>query len=193
MSTSKSRRDSARTRELLLQSASELFTARGFDRTTVREIGERAGVDPALIARYFGSKSQLFIATLRAETRGTVPADLLDPNRLRTMLERVGQGGAGPVIQAAVRPHDDPEAQHAERAELHARLVAPLRERFDRHGADQPQLRAEMAVAAFVGLLLGRNSGAFTHLAHADPDELVPLMQAMLSGGHLTPEHDPLS
>ncbi|MFE2696343.1 TetR family transcriptional regulator [Streptomyces mirabilis] len=29
----------------------------GFDRTTIRDISERAGVDPALIARYFGSKT----------------------------------------------------------------------------------------------------------------------------------------
>ncbi|MFD9659211.1 helix-turn-helix domain-containing protein [Streptomyces mirabilis] len=34
-----------------------LFAERGFDRTTIRDIGERAGVDPALIARYFGSKT----------------------------------------------------------------------------------------------------------------------------------------
>ena len=44
-------RDAAASRESLLQAAQELFGQRGFERTTTRDIGERAGVDAALIAR----------------------------------------------------------------------------------------------------------------------------------------------
>ena len=46
------RYDSAASRVALLEAAARLFHGRGYDATTVREIGERAGVDPALIARY---------------------------------------------------------------------------------------------------------------------------------------------
>ncbi|WP_431964504.1 TetR/AcrR family transcriptional regulator [Actinacidiphila sp. bgisy160] len=174
------RRDATRSRELLLQAAGELFGERGFDRTTTRDIGERAGVDPALIARYFGNKSALYIAVLRAETGDTPPPDLLDPERLRALFERRDRRGAGPVFRSAVHAHDDPAVQDAARAQLHLRLVDPLRERFARDGLDRPQLRAEVATAAFVGVLLARGAGTLDELAAADSEELLPLVLAAL-------------
>ena len=176
------RRDAARSRELLLEAAGVLFGERGFDRTTTREIGERAGVDPALIARYFGGKTQLYLAAVRVEQGDGVPADLLDPERLGALLDRVAERGPGPVLRAAVLPHDDSAAQDAAGGQLHERLVAPLRERFTREGLDRPQLRAELAVAAFAGVALGRGSGAFDELSAAGPEELVPLVRELLGG-----------
>ena len=60
-------RDAAASRRALLDAAGALFHARGYDGTTVREIGERAGIDPALIARYFGGKEGLYLAVLAEE------------------------------------------------------------------------------------------------------------------------------
>ncbi|WP_306185196.1 TetR/AcrR family transcriptional regulator [Streptomyces sp. MK5] len=175
------RRDSARTRQLLVKAAGELLAERGFERTTVRDIGERAGVDQALIARYFGGKTQLFIAVLRAEMGDDVPLDLLHTERLRELFERVGRRGPGPVFQAAVqRPHDA-AVESATREELRVRMVAPLTEVFAGQGLDRPQLRAEVATAAFIGVLMGRSAGAFEELAAADPRELLPLVQRLLS------------
>jgi AcrR family transcriptional regulator len=51
---------SIRTREAIETAARELFSLNGFDRTTVRDIGARAGIDPSMIIRYFGSKDALF-------------------------------------------------------------------------------------------------------------------------------------
>ena len=51
---------SLRTREAIEAAARDLFAINGFERTTVREIGARAGVDPSMIIRYFGSKNSLF-------------------------------------------------------------------------------------------------------------------------------------
>jgi AcrR family transcriptional regulator len=73
------RRDAAATRRALLDAARELFDARGFRGTTVRGIGERAGVDPALIARYFGGKAELYQAVLDAGARGATPGAPLAP------------------------------------------------------------------------------------------------------------------
>ncbi|MFE2373861.1 TetR family transcriptional regulator [Streptomyces sp. NPDC059398] len=171
------RRDAARSRELLLTAASELFAERGFDRTTIRDIGERAGVDPALIARYFGSKTLLYVAALHAEQGGTAPADLLDEQRLREVFDRTDRRGPVPLLQVAVQPLSDPAAQDAARAALHARLVEPLHERFAREGAEQPRLRAELVTAAVTGILLGRHSGAFDELAGASPGDLVALLR----------------
>ena len=48
------------TRDAIAKAARQLFTQNGFDRTTVRDIAAKAGADPALVIRYFGSKDALF-------------------------------------------------------------------------------------------------------------------------------------
>ena len=53
-------RDAQATRERLVAAARNAFSERGYERTTVREIAREAGVNPALINRYFGGKEQLF-------------------------------------------------------------------------------------------------------------------------------------
>lgn len=56
----KSTPKSIRTREAIETAARELFAINGFQKTTVRDIGARAGIDPSMIIRYFGSKEALF-------------------------------------------------------------------------------------------------------------------------------------
>lgn len=171
-------RDAARSREVLLAAATELFGERGFDRTTTRDIGERAGVDPALIARYFGSKTGLYLATL--QTGNENPPDLLQPERMAELLSRLDTRGPGPVFRSVVSPHDDGEVQEAAAAAMRARLVSPLEKRYRAAGLDRPRLRAEVAVAAFVGVVLSRTSGALPALATAPDDVLLDLLLALL-------------
>lgn len=176
------RRDAARSRDALLAAAGALFAERGFERTTVRDIGERAGVDPALIARYFGSKTALYLAALRAELGDEVPADLLERSRTSSLLARAEQRGPGPIFQAAVRPSEDPQVQEATREVLQARVVAPLRDRFAAQGLSRPELRAEVAAAAFAGVVLARSAGSFDELAGAGDTELEDLVLGLLAG-----------
>jgi AcrR family transcriptional regulator len=51
-------------REMLLKSAANLFTERGYSAVSTRDIAEQAGVNLALIQYHFGSKEKLFIATV---------------------------------------------------------------------------------------------------------------------------------
>src|ERR1700741_823039 len=51
-------------RGVLLQTASAMFANGGYDKTSVRDIAAAAGVDPAMIRHYFGSKAELFRATM---------------------------------------------------------------------------------------------------------------------------------
>jgi AcrR family transcriptional regulator len=171
-------RDAARSREQLLAAATELFAERGYDRTTTREIGEQAGVDPALIARYFGSKTGLYLATLQAGNAN--PPDLLDPERMAELLGRLGSRGPGPVFRSVVSPHDDSEVQQAAAETMRARLVRPLEKRYKEDGLARPRLRAELAVAAFVGVVLSRAGGTLPQLASAPDDVLVPLLTELL-------------
>ena len=167
-------------RDRLLTAAVELFAERGYDRTTTRDVAEHAGVDASLIARYFGSKTGLYLAALRAELGSGPPPDLLQPERMKTLLGRVDRRGPGPVFHSAVRAHDDPSVQDAAREALHSRLVVPLEERFTDAGLDRPRLRAEVTAAAFAGVALGRASGAFLELAGASADDLVALLAEVL-------------
>ncbi|HEX4557902.1 MAG TPA: TetR family transcriptional regulator [Mycobacterium sp.] len=173
------RRDAAASRDRLLKAAGELFADRGYDRTTARDIGERAGVDPTMIARYFGGKAQLYIAVLRAQEQSDHFADLLEVDRLSSLLDRFDRG-PGAIIQSALRPYDDAAAQSAALAELEKRIVGPLRERLTREGDTQAALRAELIAAAFTGVILGRHAGTLKHLAEATNAQLLDVLQDLL-------------
>lgn len=53
-----------RTKAQLVEKAQHLFWARGYANVPLREISSAAGVDVALVSRYFGSKRGLFEATI---------------------------------------------------------------------------------------------------------------------------------
>jgi AcrR family transcriptional regulator len=81
----KKRTKSDRTRSAILAAAERLFGEQGYERTTVREIAERAGIDPAMVIRYFGSKDGLF--ALAASIQLELPApSAIDPSDLGRLL-----------------------------------------------------------------------------------------------------------
>ena len=71
------RRNAAQTKARILAAAQEAFAARGYPQTGIRDIATRAGVDSALLLRYFGSKAALFEAALIEAMRldGVLDAD----------------------------------------------------------------------------------------------------------------------
>lgn len=174
------RRNAANSRLALLTAARELFAERGFDRTTTRDIGDRAGLDPTLITRYFGSKAALYLAALRADFADEEPGDLPDlltDDRMTGLLDRAGQRGITPIYEAALRRQPDSEVQAEARRVLTARLVEPLRRTVSAAGrAEEAELRAELITAAFVGVSVGRQSGAFPALAEASTEHVAQLL-----------------
>lgn len=179
-------RDAAATRLALLTAAQSLFGQRGYERTTTREIGEAAGVDPALIARYFGSKADLYLAAVAAD-RLDVAEGPVDPDRVddpfdglaevaRVVLRRSGRHGPGPILQALVRDDVSAEIRDAATARLVRRMVEPVAAEYAAADADRTTLRAQVAVAAVIGVVLGRSFAWFDELAGADPDELASLV-----------------
>lgn len=57
-------RDAERTKEAILTAAEDAFAHRGFDGTSLKDIGEAAGVSRATPAYFFGSKRELYDAVL---------------------------------------------------------------------------------------------------------------------------------
>lgn len=70
---------SDRTRAAILVAARQLFAKQGYERTTVRDVAERARIDPAMVIRYFGSKDGLFARAASIDLELPSP-EALDPN-----------------------------------------------------------------------------------------------------------------
>lgn len=55
-------RRSDATKAAILDAARDRFGTLGFERATIRAIADKAGIDPAMVMRYYGNKQQLFAA-----------------------------------------------------------------------------------------------------------------------------------
>jgi AcrR family transcriptional regulator len=74
------------TRDRILTSARELFAQNGIDNTSIRAVAAAAGVDPALVHHYYGTKQQLFAAAIHVPID---PMEILRPLR-DTPVEKLG-------------------------------------------------------------------------------------------------------
>ncbi|ATA27807.1 TetR family transcriptional regulator [Mycobacterium lepraemurium] len=63
------KRSSEDTKAAILAAARQRFGATGFHGTTIRSIAADAGIDPAMVMRYYGSKERLFAAAAEFNLR----------------------------------------------------------------------------------------------------------------------------
>ena len=75
-------RRSLDTKAAILVAARPRFSVDGYQATTIRAVARDAGIDPALVMRYFGSKAELFARATDIDLR--VP-DLTDSPGARTV------------------------------------------------------------------------------------------------------------
>src|SRR5581483_1239063 len=68
-----------RTEGRILESATQIFLAAGYERTTIRAVASAAGVDAGLVMHYFGSKQELFRRVIEG---GPVPQVSDAPGRV---------------------------------------------------------------------------------------------------------------
>jgi AcrR family transcriptional regulator len=167
--------DAEASRRALLDAAHELFDERGYDRATTREIGDRASVDPALIARYFGSKEGLYIATMAEEPLGSSAAALdFEPHALvALMLERWDERGHSPISRAMASPTLSDDVRDQIHSVVGRRVVEPLASELRTRGVAAPKLRAELLVAFTLGIAVTRSNRTLTALASASADEIL--------------------
>ncbi|MDG4827032.1 TetR family transcriptional regulator [Asanoa sp. WMMD1127] len=90
------------TRDAILAAARTAFAEKGYDGASIRHIATSAGVDPALVHHYFGTKDKLFLASMNAPLDpGEIIPEVLagDPEdlgeRLVTMFLTIWDGPAG--------------------------------------------------------------------------------------------------
>jgi AcrR family transcriptional regulator len=172
------RRDAQASREALLEAADALFDARGYDGATVRDIGELAGVDAALIARYFGGKEGLYLATLQREGRPTMPTDPLQA--FGAMLTKSERRGIGPLPLAMVSPTLTEGIREQVRDIIGRRVVEPIATELAARGTPDAQLRVEVLVAMALGVSLTRAGGTLPTLAETPLEELLAVLEPLV-------------
>ncbi len=175
--------DADASRRALLDAAREVFDEVGYDRATTREIGDRAGVDPALIARYFDSKEGLFIAAIAAGSAEEEALDFDPAALLGFLLERWDKRGHTPISRALASPALTPGARSQISAVISDRVLTGLVAELRAGGSAEPELRAELLIAIAVGIAMTRANGTLETLAASPREDVLatlgPLLDAL--------------
>ncbi|MFJ3225875.1 TetR family transcriptional regulator [Streptomyces sp. NPDC086783] len=180
------------TREVILAAAREEFSERGYEKTSVRGIAKTAGVDPALVHHYFGTKEQVFEAAVAVafapalEAPSTVEEGPLEGvgERLTRFIFGVWENPATRTpLLAIVRSAVNNESAAA----VFRRLIATqlLRRIARQLEVPDPELRAELAAAQLVGVAMLRYVIKVEPLASADPEQVIARIAPVVQS-HLT-------
>ncbi|MDD7963804.1 TetR/AcrR family transcriptional regulator [Actinomycetospora lemnae] len=183
-------------RDAILDAARTRFAGEGFRSATVRAIAGDAGVDPALVMHYFGTKQALFVAAMEfpLDPAQVVPRllgpgiDGLGERLVRFLLTVIDDlGDANPMLGLVRSAVGHPDAARMMREFLGEaildRLAQAIHEAID---TDRPRLRADLCASQVVGVLVARQILALPELAAADRETLVaaygPTIQRYLTG-----------
>lgn len=173
-------------REAILREARQSFGSAGFSGTTVRGVARAAGVDPALVHHYFGTKGQLFAASLELPFDPTVVVPALLAEGMDGLGERVvrtflgswdATPGQGPLLALIRSAASDERAAQSLRDFVTRVVIGPLSRAT---GVEDADLRASMAASQVVGLAMARYVIRLEPLASASVDELAPMVGATL-------------
>jgi AcrR family transcriptional regulator len=169
------------TRAEILAAAQRAFGERGFSGTTIRAIATDAGVDPALVHHYFGSKDDLFMASLDI---GVDPRAVIGPVLAQ------GLPGAGTrLVRTFLSVWDDPRLQPPLLA-LARSLVEEGGQRMLRDGfvgvvlvpagralgVDHVEHRMTLVASQVVGLVMARYVLALEPLASLPGEAVVAIV-----------------
>jgi AcrR family transcriptional regulator len=169
------------TREAILHAARDAFAGRGYDQASIRAIATSAGVDPALVHHYFGTKEQLFLATVESpiDPATVVPLVLTGdieglPERLvRQFLTVWDHPVSGSAAIALIRSG----VQHDWSARmLREFLTSQILRRVLRHLKVDPAeapMRGALVASQMMGLAMARYVVKLPPLADADPETVV--------------------
>ncbi len=180
------------TREAILDAARERFAAHGYEGATIRGIAADAGVDPALVHHFYGTKEKLFVAAMRFPI---VPSEIL-PEIVATDRERLGEA----IVRFVLTIWGDPEARATGLGLLRSAVTNEGAARMLREFVSSaiigsvvwvaempdPELRASLVASQVVGLAFARFVVQLEPIASASVEELVtaigPTIQRYLTG-----------
>lgn len=175
-------RNAAQTKEAILTAAQKCFSQQRYDQVGVRDIAAAAGINAALVIRYFGSKEQLF-TTAVAEAFDVAP--FLEEGRenlgeflARCVIEEGDEDFFNPTL-ALLRSVVSPQGSLLLRQVLEKKFIQPLAEWL---GGDQSLLRANLIASTMLGLSISRDVIETGPLAESDPEALIAAVAPALQG-----------
>jgi AcrR family transcriptional regulator len=184
-------RRSDATRAAILAAARERFAADGYERATIRAIAADAGVDPAMVMRYYGNKAKLFAAAadfdLRVPDLTGVPHAQLGAAMVRHFLQRWdGDETLMALLRAGVTNEAAAERmRHIFTGQLTPRIAAVC------PYPDEARTRAGLVATQMLGLALCRYVLRLPPVVHLSADEVVawlgPTVERYVTGSPVAP------
>src|SRR4051794_41033137 len=175
------RRGTTHTREAIAVAARTQFAELGYDRATFRGIAGAAGVDPALVVHFYGSKAELFREVMQLPPAvGDALGALADGPRDtigRRLAELIVGALENPASRTVLLGRIRSASQHPDAAALVRETVTwDVRRLVQAMDADQPATRAVLVGAHVVGLTMARYVVLVEPLASMAPAEIVDLV-----------------
>lgn len=180
------------TRQEILRAAHAAFAEHGYDKASVRAIARDAGVDPALVHHFFGTKQTLFTAVLDLPVDApAVVAAILDgdPETAGSRMAHTflgvwdAPGGRSPFVALIRSAASSPPAAAMLREFVTREILAPV---IAGLGVDQPERRAALAAAQLIGVAFVRYVLAMEPVAStaapALAADIAPALQHYLTG-----------
>jgi AcrR family transcriptional regulator len=180
------------TREAILDAARRAFAEQGYQQATIRGVAELAGVDPALVHHYFGTKQDLFVAAVE------FPINPVE--RLTAVLaedrERVGErmigvflsiwdhaANASPLLALVRSAVGDEHAAAMLREFITEEVLGQIARQL---GSPDARFRATLVGSQLVGLMMARYIIKVEPLASAPAGQVAaavgPTLQRYLTG-----------
>lgn len=166
-------------RQRILSAAVQEFGELGYESATIRSIATRAGVDPALVHHYFGTKAELFAESADFPIR----PDMVVPRILDGPRDEVGERIVRYVLEAFEDESTRRRGVMLLRTAVGSRLGTPLavgflqRELFPKVASKlevpDAELRADLVASQIAGMIVIRYVLKVKPIATAPIDELV--------------------
>jgi hypothetical protein len=163
-------RDAVATSQVILEAARTLFAHDSYECVTIRDIASKAGIDPALVIRYFGSKENLFLATLDKGNCSSLPGGEgmgLGHDLIHHYISHWSKQDASDPLLIMIRSASSNDSSDILRQALNEQLLQPFAEQI---GGPDGHLRAELALSQLIGVNIMR-SLLHTEALSAIPDE----------------------
>jgi len=181
----------------ILHAARLQFAEFGYQGATIRAIAAAAGVDPALVHHFYGTKERLFAAAMElpvtpseaitAALARREPGSSPGTHMVRSALALWESAGMRGSLQAMLRSALTSEQAAATLRDFMAEaILAPLASVAKDANPDRTSYRASLIATQMLGLAVGRYVLRFGPVAEASPDELAaaigPVIDRYLTG-----------
>jgi len=177
-----------RTEARILDAATQVFFAAGYERTTIRAVASAAGVDGGLVMHYFGSKQELFRRVIDA---APVPEVSGAPGQaaeqlLATLADRLASEPTASLtlLRSMLTNPEAASAVSAGAARYEEQIAQAI-------PVGDASLRAAVISAIILGVMVSRHLIKSDELASADPAQIISLLRPCMISLAAQPESPP--